>query len=271
MTALADLFASKLIARTDVKAAQHSDGAYSPVRAPWERRDLEAHIAGERTWGHYLLAPDDTCKIFCLDVDLRSVRKQGDVEVPDGYLPLAGLAEGEVVTDFTSDNPRAAWANRADPRRGYLKYSMHLAGAMLAERVHAELDIPVAVAYSGSKGIHVYGLFNTRLPAADARDGAQIVLDSMGIWSLERGDSVYGLKDKTADNPLVNFTIEVYPKQPSLKGKDLGNLLRLPLGRNCKSPDPTFFMDLTSSLAEMRPVDPVWALTTTNPWKKPGE
>jgi hypothetical protein len=63
----------------------------------------------------------------------------------------------------------------------------------------------------------------------------------------------------------------VYPKQASLAGKDLGNLLRLPLGRNNKSKDPTFFMDMTAPLAEMRPVDPEWALTTTSPWKRPGE
>lgn len=233
--------------------------------------DLQAHLAGQRTFGHYLLNTDDTCKLFCLDVDLRSVRKHGDDEVPDGFLPLSGLEPGDVYEDFTPDDPRKAWANRADPRRPYLKYSMHLAGAMLAERVWHELGIQVAVAYSGSKGIHVYGLFNTTIPAADAREGAMIVLESMGIWSLERGDSVFGLSKKTPDNPLTNFTVEVYPKQASLQGKDLGNLLRLPLGRNTKSADPTFFMDLTSALAELRPVDPEWALTTDNPWKRPGE
>ncbi len=82
---------------------------------------------------------------------------------------------------------------------------------------------------------------------------------------------MFELTNREHDNPLSNFTIEVYPKQASLEGKTLGNLLRLPLGRNCKSADPTFFLDLTSPLAEMRPVDPEYALTTTNPWKKPHE
>lgn len=266
-----NLFASKLIARTDVKAVQHADGSYAPDRTPWTRADLEAHVAGTKTFGHYLIASDDTCKIFCLDIDLRHTRGPEGAKVPDGFLPISGLGEGEVIEDFVPDDPRKAWANRADPRRPYLKYSMRLAGAMFAERVHSELEIPVAVAYSGSKGIHVYGLLHTRLPAADAREGAMIVLDSMGMWQTERGDSVFGLKDKVPDNPLVNFTVEVYPKQGSLQGKDLGNLLRLPLGRNLKSSDPTFFMDLTSSLADMRPVDPEWALTTTDPWKRPDE
>jgi hypothetical protein len=271
VSSLVNLFAQKLIARTDVKAIQHGDGSYSPERSPWTREDLEAHIAGQRTFGHYVIGSDDTCKIFCLDIDLRGVRREGHGTVPDGWLPIMGLGEAEVPADFVPDDPRKAWANRADPRRSYLKYSMRLAGAMFAERVHHELEIPVAVAYSGSKGIHVYGLLHTRLPAADAREGAMIVMDSMGMWQTERGDSVFGLKDKQPDNPLVNFTIEVYPKQSSLQGKDLGNLLRLPLGKNLKSPDPTFFMDLTSALADMRPVDPEWALTTSDPWKKPNE
>jgi hypothetical protein len=268
---LEDLFARKLIARTDVKAEQHADGSYTPIRSPWGRSDLQAHLAGTRTFGHYLLAPDDTCKIFCLDIDLRGVRKSGQGTAPDGFLPISGLGEGEVTADFVPDDPRKAWANRADPRRPYIKYSMRLAGAMFAERVFSELEIPVAVAYSGSKGIHVYGLLHQRLPAAEAREGAMIVLDSMGMWTPERGDSVFGLKNRDPENPLVNFTVEVYPKQGSLQGKDLGNLLRLPLGKNLKSQDPTFFMDLTSSLADMRPVDPEWALTTTDPWKRPDE
>src|SRR4051812_22556869 len=107
MTDLADLFASKLIARPDVKDVQHSDGSYSPDRRPWTRAELEAHLRGTHTFGHYLLNTDDTCKIFCLDVDLRSVRKHGDEEVPDGWLPITGLTETEVPRDFVDDNPRA--------------------------------------------------------------------------------------------------------------------------------------------------------------------
>lgn len=275
MESLVNLFASKLISRPDVKAVQHSDGAYHPERTPWTRADLEAHIAGTKTFGHYLLNTDDTCKLFCFDIDLRSQKKVGpgpqDV-APDGFLPTEGLGLEDVPTNFQPADPRAVWADRADPRRQYLKYSMRLAGAMFTERIWGELEIPVAVAYSGSKGIHVYGLLGERTPASDARDGAMIVLDSMGIFEGERGESLYWLKNREdIENPLVNFSVEVYPKQPSLQGKDLGNLLRLPLGRNNKSSDPTFFVDQTAALNVMRPIDPTWALTTDNPWKAPGE
>lgn len=274
---LAKLFASKLIARPDVKAVQNADGSYMPTRdreghnIGFKKADILAHLAGERTYGHYLLAPDDTTKLFCFDLDLRGTRRDAEgVEQLDGQLPNLGLGPGEVVSAFQPANPRLVWANRKDPRRNYLKYAMRTCGHMLAERIWSELDIPVAVAYSGSKGIHVYGLTG-RIPAADAREGAQIVLDSMGIFSLERGDSLYGVTGGDVENPFTNFTVEVYPKQSSLKDKDLGNLLRLPLGRNTKSKDPTFFVDLTSALVDLKPVDPVWALTTTNPWKRAGE
>lgn len=276
---LAKLYASKLIARPDVKAVQNADGSYMPTRTgpPGEqvnigftKADILAHIAGERTYGHYLLNTDDTTKLFCFDLDLRGTKLIDGVETFDGHLPSLGLEPGGVPTAFQPANPRAVWSNRADPRRAYLKYSMRVCGHMLAERIWSELDVPVAVAYSGSKGVHVYGLTG-RIPAADAREGAQIVLDSIGIFRLERGDSLYGLAREEVDNPFANFTIEVYPKQSSLKDKDLGNLLRLPLGRNTKSKDPTFFVDLTSPLAELQPCDPEWALTTTNPWKRAGE
>ncbi len=268
---LAKLFASKFIARPDLKAQQHADGSYTPLRgSKFKASDIDAHIAGEVTYGHYLLNTDDTTKLFCFDLDLRGTKLVDGVEVPDGMLPSLGLNPGDVYGGFSPANPRQVWANRRDPRRNYLKFCMRLCGHMLAERIFSELDIPVAVAYSGSKGIHVYGLTG-RVPASDARDGAQIVLDSMGLFELERGDSMYRTKSDDVEDPFHNFSLEVYPKQGSLEGKDLGNLLRLPLGKNTKSKDPTFFVDMTSALADLKPVDPIWALTTTNPWKRQGE
>ena len=260
-SALVNLLAQHFISRSDVKAVQHADGTYAPTRGEgWKRKHIEAHLAGETTYGHYLLNTDDTTKLVCFDIDLRQ----------NGHLPMAGLGEGEVYADFTPADPRAVWADRKDPRRGYLKYSMRLIAHVFAERIQAELDVPVAATYSGSKGIHVYGLTG-KIPAGDARDGAMIIIDSIGQFMVERGDSLFKYSGSDIDNPFVNFSIEVYPKQSSLAGKDLGNLLRLPLGRNNKSKDPTFFMDMTAPLAEMRPVDPEWALTASTPWKRPGE
>lgn len=260
-TSLANLLAKHFIARPDIKAVQHTDGSYAPTRGSgWTRADIEAHLAGSATYGHYLLNTDDTTKLVAFDIDLRQ----------DGHLPTEGLGEGEVVGGFAPANPRAVWADRKDQRRSYLKYCMRVIAHVFAERIQAELDIPVAATYSGSKGVHVYGLTG-KIAASDARDGAMIVLDSIGQFEPERGDSLFKYSGTDVESPFANFSIEVFPKQASLAGKDLGNLLRLPLGRNHKSKDPTFFMDMTAPLAEMRPVDPEWALTTSSPWKQPGE
>jgi len=41
----------------------------------------------------------------------------------------------------------------------------------------------------------------------------------------------------------------------------------LPLGKNRKAPkEPKFFIDMTTPMADFRPVDPVKALTTTDPF-----
>lgn len=273
---LENLLAAKFIARPDVKAKQFDGGGYTPVRTsdesyvPFGRADLSAHLAGTATYGHYLVGAEDTCKIFCLDVDLRP----GKPGVDYFPLPTSGLAGDDLGNwgDWMkADDVRSIWRNRADPRRNYLKYCMRLGAHMLASKIHELLEVPVAAAYSGSKGYHVYG-FTGPISALDARDAAEIVLDSMEMFTLEKGKSMYGLKDPwDDDNPFSSFNIEVYPKQESVDSDRLGNLLRLPLGRNLKSTDPTFFMDLTTAMTEMKPVDPIWALTTDSPWKRPSE
>lgn len=273
---LENLLASKFIARPDVKAKQFDGGGYTPVRTsdeqyvPFGRSDLSAHLAGTATYGHYLVGPQDTCKIFCLDVDLRP----GKPGFPGFMLPNAGLT-GEDLGNFDAfdvcEDVRAVWRDRADPRRNFLKYCMRMGAHMLASKVTELLEVPVAAAYSGSKGYHVYG-FTGPISALDARDAAEIVLDSLEMFALEKGKSMYGLTNTYEyDNPFACFNIEVYPKQESVDNDRLGNLLRLPLGRNLKSADPTFFMDLTTPMTEMKPVDPIWALTTDSPWKRPGE
>lgn len=278
---LIDLLAKTFIQRTDVKAIQHKDGSYQPhwtdfdskTRIPWRREDLEAHVAGKTTFGHYLLDRQDQCKLFCLDIDL----------IDSGFLPTIASPALDTLTDdaqvdawfdtFVPCDPRAAWRDRSHPGREWIKFQMRMLGGKLARKVHEELGIRTAVAYSGSKGIHVYGFTGT-VSAADARDAAEIVLDSTGEFELKKGRHFFKHRDQSIKSGFPNFSIEVYPKQESLSEKDLGNLLRLPLGVNHKSssasPDPTFFVDLTAPLSVLRPVDPIWALTTENAWSVPG-
>lgn len=284
---LAKLFAKMFIARPDIRAIQRDNGEYEPQRPSrdpnrpskykeqlgFDLSSLVAHIRGEQTYGHYMVNTDDKVKLFAFDIDLE---KPGPNN-PHLMLPRTKNTHGE-YSDFVPGNPRELWMSRKQgPARDMIKFQLRMLANELARTIQDELEIPIAVAYSGSKGIHVYG-FTGPTTASLARQGAAIALEAMGTWELTRGNNFYQYKPK---NPLdssdlvMNFgqySLEVYPKQDSLDGKDLGNLMRLPLGVNRKSPkDPTFFMDLRVPFSDITPMDPIEALTTTDPWRYPGE
>jgi hypothetical protein len=260
---LENLLAKKFIARPDVKAIQHLDGSWSPHtdtgkrdgnRIPWRREDLSAHVRGQCTFGHYLVSRESECKLFAFDIDLEKT----------GILPTTDVftATDENFQLYAENDLRGCWANRAHPARWYMKLQFKELAHKLMAKITEELDLPCTAAYSGGKGVHVYGFLPRLLPSSEAREGAKIVLDSVGKISLVKGDHFF----KHEDYP--NLSIEVYPKQDSLEGKDLGNLMRLPLGVNYKNPkDPTFFIDMTAPLGSMVPCDPIEALTKANPWE----
>lgn len=258
---LENLIAKTFIARTDVKARQISTIAYNPVRTPWKRADISAHLSKEVTYGHYLTNQDDQCKLFCFDIDLKA---------GEGFLPMVDF---ESVDDnetwersFQKQQLRAAWAQRSHPARSFIKNQLKVIAGQFMRHIYADLGLRTAAAYSGSKGLHVYG-FTGMVSARDARDGAQIVLDATENWRPYKGISKFEHVDQDPAKGFGIFDVEVYPKQDTLEGKDLGNLLRLPLGRNLKSNDPTFFIDFRSPMSVWKPADPIWALTTDNPWE----
>ena len=261
-TNLANLFASKFIARPDVKAIQFRNGAWAPhceinpetrkhdgARIPWRREDLEAHLQGTSTFGHYLLSTESQAKLFAFDIDLE---KAG--HLPSG--PFFGEDEPELVEE---SDLRGSWLNRAHVARDYMKLQFKQLAHLLCAKIVTELEIPCAVAYSGGKGVHVYG-FTGLMPAKDVRWAAQIIIDDLPELTAVRGVNFF------KHSAFPNLSIEVFPKQETLDGKDLGNLMRLPLGRNLKSSDPTFFIDMTAPLGSMQPMDPVTALQIENPW-----
>lgn len=270
---LAKLFASKFIARPDIMAVQGANGEYRPTRdhetkvitEGFSMQALLDHLSTARTLGHYLSSPDGQVKLFALDIDLEI----------KGELPFTKF--GDAYLNWQECNPREIWMSRQPgPAREVMKYQMRMAAHALARAVDDELGIPVAVSYSGSKGLHVYG-FTGLTSSERARKGAQIVLEACN-WDLFRGNNFYRYRPSNPSrdidqlHALANLSIEVYPKQDSMDGKDLGNLLRLPLGVNLKSPrDKSFFIDLRAPMTELVPMDPIEALTTTNIWRYQGE
>lgn len=264
---LANLIAKNFISRQDVKAIQKPEGHYvvhaahdrmgnETKRYPWDRQALEDHLAGTHTYGHYLLGRNDQVKFFAFDIDLEK----------KGSYPIQTETEGWTGpgTDF---NPREAWLNRRHPSRDWTKYQLKMTAHSLMAVISRDLELPCVAAYSGGKGVHVYALTGP-IDAAEAREGARIVMDTLGTWEPSRGENFFKHKDQDFLTGYPNLSIEVFPKQDSLEGKDLGNLMRCPLGRNLKSRDKTFFIDMTSPMGQMVPLDAVYALTTgaEQPW-----
>lgn len=263
---LQDLIAKLFIARTDVKAYQAGPGRFhgqyfthtvgpreNPTYLPWDRNALIAHIAGQTTYGHYLLNTDNTCKLFAFDIDIKKLDEtnvENSAWLPS--LPMPTLdAEGwnserswdAWLQSFTWRDGRLAWQDRRDPARDYIKGAMRSLAATLERVIIEELQIPTAIAYTGSKGLHVYG-FTGSMPAAEVREAAMLVIEALPIVPT-RGKMIYEW-----DSPLERahedhkiFTIEVFPKQDEISASGgFGNLMRLPLGKNQKSNDPTFFV-----------------------------
>jgi hypothetical protein len=286
---LAILFAKRFIQRRDVKAVQFASGAYIPDRELKNRttgepdlgrfgpqgflmNHLHQHLNGEASYGHYLLDDDSICRMFAFDIDLRKTGFYTPLPSWDGSKTdeewaqeVAPIALGN-PEDRSDNSLRDAWLDRAHPCRPWIKTQMGMLARKFVSAIQKELGIPCAAAYSGNKGIHVYG-FTGPLPAVQVRAAATFVIESTDDWVLERGSHQYGHKLTDPSLGYPNFSIEVFPKQDSLDGKDLGNLMRLPLGRNLKSPDPTFFLDLTTPPGVMAPhPNPVKLLEDGNPY-----
>ena len=310
---LAALIAKRFIQRKDVKAIQVADGGYRPDRTPWKMGDLRAHIAGERTHGHYLCDQNSKVKLFVLDIDLEENKKDGSFTGNWVERPPLGMGEpgadkyfdqGKDQKDldelFLADhvihaaNPRYDWRNRKHPGRNWWKYQLRSMADMLVSRIYNDLKLECAVAYSGYKGIHVYG-FTGECDAADARALAIATLElAAKVWLPSgefvptKGENFYKYRHNSGFPRLdqiegySNLAIEVYPKQETMDGKDLGNLVRLPLGVNQKSAsvngsgltvfDPAFFLDLSAPSSEIAPhSNPALILETGNPFARSPE
>lgn len=229
---------------------------------------LEAHLAGSETYGHYLLDTDSNARMFAFDIDLRD---EGTYCVQPDYTQMdpniTNQEFDESVKVYGPVNPIELWHDRtqAQARTWYKQQMMTLVHRFTAATL--ELGVPVAAAYSGNKGVHIYG-FTGPMPASEVRDAAMIVMDSLDDFEPLRGKNFFRHKNLDPIMGFPNFSVEVFPKQVSVSDKGgLGNLMRLPLGRNQKHNDPTFFLDLKAPMAEMRPhPNPLQLLETGNPY-----
>ncbi len=272
---LAQLLAKRFVQRKDVKAIQWGNGEYRPIRQPWKMKDFRDHVAGQQTYGHYTCDSDGFTKLIIFDIDLE---KEGTwVETPTDEQLAMIETDAQFMNSITVHpaSPREDWHDRRHPGRSWYKLQMRTIIDALCSAVHKQLNLQTCAAYSGNKGCHVYAFFEEPVPAVTARQSALFVLEMAGKllspnFGFEplKGKNFFKHMETDPYYSLQNFTVEIFPKQDSMINKDLGNLVRLPLGRNLRNPkDPTFFIDQREAQTKLVPhPDPVGLLTTGNPY-----
>lgn len=215
---------------------------------------MASHLDGESSFGHYLVNTDDQAKLFAFDIDLvKDVNPDaGDHgKYPEFSDPAGKLKPG---------SPREVFQSNDDVLVPWMISELRGVADGLAARAARMYDVRTAIAFSGSKGLHVY-CFTGLTDAADVKAAGMDVVMSTGVFEPRRGNNFFR---HTYQYP--NVEIEVFPKQDSLEGKDLGNLMRLPLGRHAKSGRDCFFLDPFARNDVLVAADPVDAMEKGVRW-----
>ena len=239
---VAKLLGQRFVERRDVKAWEFAN-RWEPDRSPMTLKDIQQHLAGDRTLGHYMLSQENKTRLFAFDIDLRKTAYDAE------------------------DNewsPRSAYADKKDPRRSRLAIELMSMASGLAHRTHRLTDCHVAIALSGGKGLHVY-CFTGSMPAAESRAVCHAILESYDCFAPVRGENFW-----QHDSAYPNIEIETFPKQDVLDGKDLGNLMRLPLGVHRKTGVRSAFLRIPEESERDRPFRKMAAIDALNgvlPWK----
>lgn len=271
---IAKLFASKFIARPGVKARQLSNGEWRPDDTPFTMPDLLGHLRGEHTLGHYMVNEDNKVKLFAFDIDLQKANREKNILWP---IPANYDEEAGEWTEFGRGDPRYLWdeiSKMPTWLHDFFAFQMVSCAKILARSIFSELKIPVAISYSGHKGMHVYG-FTELCPAEEAREAASIAMEATGAFEAWRGNNFFVGRNPGYDENITGWpqlSVEVFPKQSAVSAGGYGNLMRLPLGRNLlkspHNPHEAKFVDIryTPGKWGMQERNPVEALTTEDQW-----
>jgi hypothetical protein len=102
--------------------AQQYDSGYNPVPRSLDLFDLSRHLAGDETYGIYLLNKESYCYLFCIDIDILKAEISGmkfkDRTEKFGYLGKK-LQETIIVLTEHLKIPRAALLLEETGGRGY--------------------------------------------------------------------------------------------------------------------------------------------------------
>lgn len=212
-TDLIKALGTRFIERRDVKAVQGEGIPWQPVKEKFALQDFRDHLDGTRTFGHYMVSPEGNCKLFALDLD---------VDKTGVYFPKDEV--GEVGTPI---NPREALLDANHPANAELKRDLRIVAEAFVSIINRTLGIPIAVAWTGGKGLHVYGFTGSK-PADIVRFLALGIMEEAD-WIATRGSNFF--KHPHHDKGCYpNITVEVFPKQDKVAEDGFGNLMALPLG-----------------------------------------
>lgn len=258
------LLGTQFVQRRDVKAWQRDNGEWFPDETPMTMADFEAHFDGSKTMGHYMVDQDDKCKLFAFDLDILGCAES-----------FLGSCEGKYPGCTSTDRHKHGWMVNGEelwlrdewlkpdsPYREHLALQLRCLAEGLALRIDRVHKIPVAIANSGGKGLHVYG-FTGPFPAEYCIQLAMEILEGFGCFAPTRGNNFF----RHDDGQYKAIEIEVFPKQATMEGKRLGNLMKLPLGVNRKTGRRSEFITCKVGYDTLAPMDPQRALEGDLPWE----
>jgi hypothetical protein len=262
---LVKLLGGNFIQRKDVKAWQRDNGEWFPDETPMTMQDFVAHLDGSKTMGHYMVDQDDKCRLFAFDIDLVGFKDAyiGPCNNPDFPDCIEqGVHKHGWKYDQQETWLRDEWLKPDSPFKEKLTIHLRCVAEGLALKVHRKYQIPVAICDSGGKGVHVYA-FTGPLPAEMAVGMGTTVLDEAG-FEPTRGSNFF----RHSHGEYTTLEIELFPKQTSLDGKKLGNLMRLPLGINRKTGRRSQFISCRSGYNRLDfTMEPERALGGDLPWE----
>lgn len=157
-------------ARQWVNRSEGTKG-YVPVRKSMTALDVEEHISGKRTYGFYLVRPDNTVKVGVIDADLCSQFRAPRIKASD---------------------------------RNNIRRETHYMISRIKELAR-ESGLAPLVEFSGGKGFHFWFFFEPPVPAAEARRVLErlssLVGQDLSTYQLE----VFPKQDRLSGKGLGNL------------------------------------------------------------------